>query len=884
MGGAGSPGERWPFVARDAEVAALDDLLLSGRGAVLVGDAGIGKSRLLSAAADHAAVLGWRVHRVAGSRALASVPFGAFAATLRTSVSQHSGDRFAILQAALAEMGSGDAAPVLLTIDDAHELDDGGATLANLAARSGFLVVACVRRGARCPDSITALWKDDIASRVEIAPLDGSGIASVLRATLGAPVDGGTRLRLMERTNGNLLFLRELVRVGLARGLLVERGEVWVWDGPMSEAPAVADLVQARLASLDPSEREVVDVVALGEPIGIGLLHELCDVGAVRSCEAKGILVTQRAGRRLEVRLEHPLYADVVRDAMHPTVSAHLAITLGNALLASGLRRVGDRLRAATLLVMASSPVGLELLLEASDEARSLADLEVAERLGRAAVDQHGGATATVDLAETLLWRGVFREVVDLISSPAMEHAASDEKARGAMWAAQSSFYGLGDLSAAERWIASGVDAGGPVWASRLRGKHSQMLMNAGRAQDAIVEGQAVLADPLAATDARAAAYSGLLPALAVSGRLTELDEHLAAAQALIDDAAPGFVDAVDGTLVGMFIGGLFAGRLPEIDPIFEAFDEDALRRVDDPFRCIWVFLRGRSALGQGRLGVALPTLREDAAVLRRRDPGGMLGWCLASLAQACGATGDARGARAAMAELDEVHFSVMRNIDVEIGLGRAWAAAAAGERSAAIALALDTANGILERGDAAVGVFALHDAVRLGADPRVAATRSEAAAQAEGPVVAAMTNHMRALAADDLEALGQTVDEFAAVSMPLLAAEAAASAARVAAENGLRARRAALAARASAFLVDCGPALTPMLEVLVGREALELLTRREQEVALMAARGTSKRAMSEQLGVSIRTVGNHINHVYGKLGISTRDELAALLSLDPSS
>ena len=74
------------------------------------------------------------------------------------------------------------------------------------------------------------------------------------------------------------------------------------------------------------------------------------------------------------------------------------------------------------------------------------------------------------------------------------------------------------------------------------------------------------------------------------------------------------------------------------------------------------------------------------------------------------------------------------------------------------------------------------------------------------------------------------------------------------------------------------------MLEMLVGREALASLTRREQEVALMAARGTSKRAMSEQLGVSIRTVGNHINHVYGKLGISTREELAALLSPSSSS
>ncbi len=85
-------------------------------------------------------------------------------------------------------------------------------------------------------------------------------------------------------------------------------------------------------------------------------------------------------------------------------------------------------------------------------------------------------------------------------------------------------------------------------------------------------------------------------------------------------------------------------------------------------------------------------------------------------------------------------------------------------------------------------------------------------------------------------------------------------------------------------MLVECGPALTPMLELLVGREALSSLTRREQEVALMAARGTSKRVMSEQLGVSIRTVGNHINHVYGKLGISTREELAALLSLGSQS
>jgi DNA-binding CsgD family transcriptional regulator len=882
VGAAGaSPFERWPFVARDPEVALLDDLLLSGRGAVIIGDAGVGKSRLLATIGERAESLGWQVTRVAASRALASVPFGAFAAVLGSSMSNGGGDLFSILQEALAELGGSQDRPVLVAIDDAHQLDEGGAALAALAARSGLVVMASVRRGERCPDPVTSLWKDDLAARVDLTPLDGVGVAAVLRAALGAPVDSGTRHRLAEKTGGNLLFLRELVRVGLDRGSLVERGDVWMWDGAISEAPAVADLVRSRLAGLSAVERHVVDVVAMAEPIGLSVLDSLCDPSAVRECVADGILVTQRSGRRLEARLDHPLYAEAVRDAMTAITSTELAKALADEILESGARRVGDRLRAATLLLLTASPIELGLLLTASAEARSLADLELAERFGRAAVEAHGCAGATVDLAQTLYWRGRHGEVVALLSSGVLDDADEDDAGRGATIAAQAHFFGLGDLQAAERWIAAGVDRGGSRWAALLRGKHSQMLMNAGRSRDAIAEGRAVLADSGARPVAHIAAYSGLLPALAVGGQLSELSEHLPVAQRLIADAPDGFTDNADGTLVAMFIGGLFEGTLPKIDPVFEAFDEDALRRIDDPFRCIWVFLRGRSALAQGRLGIALPTLREAAAVLRRRDPGGMLGWCLASLAQVCGATGDAKGARAAVAEFDEVHPAVMRNIDVEIGLGRAWAAAAEGNRSDASDIAMSTAAAMLERGDDAVGIFALHDAVRLGASPRIVERAlEEPMCRAEGPVVAAMNRHVQALARADVEGLCHVADEFVAVSMRLLAAEACAVASRLAAANGLRTRQRDASTRAAALLADCGPALTPMLETLIGREALTSLTRREQEVALMAARGTSKRIMSEQLGVSIRTVGNHINHVYGKLGISTREELAALLSL----
>ena len=122
----------------------------------------------------------------------------------------------------------------------------------------------------------------------------------MLEAVLGGPVDTGTRRRLVERTGGNLLFLREVVRVGLGRGALVERGNVWMWDGPITDAPAVADLVRGRLAALDAIERHVVDVVALSEPIGVSLLNGLCDPAAVQSCETKGIVVTAAFGTAVE--------------------------------------------------------------------------------------------------------------------------------------------------------------------------------------------------------------------------------------------------------------------------------------------------------------------------------------------------------------------------------------------------------------------------------------------------------------------------------------------------------------------------------------------------------------------------------------------------------
>lgn len=51
-------------------------------------------------------------------------------------------------------------------------------------------------------------------------------------------------------------------------------------------------------------------------------------------------------------------------------------------------------------------------------------------------------------------------------------------------------------------------------------------------------------------------------------------------------------------------------------------------------------------------------------------------------------------------------------------------------------------------------------------------------------------------------------------------------------------------------------------------------LTNREQQVAAVAAQGYSAQRVASILSLSKRTVEGHIASIYGKLGISSRDEL----------
>ncbi|MCA9901896.1 MAG: response regulator transcription factor [Ardenticatenaceae bacterium] len=59
--------------------------------------------------------------------------------------------------------------------------------------------------------------------------------------------------------------------------------------------------------------------------------------------------------------------------------------------------------------------------------------------------------------------------------------------------------------------------------------------------------------------------------------------------------------------------------------------------------------------------------------------------------------------------------------------------------------------------------------------------------------------------------------------------------------------------------------------------EGLEILSKREQEVLTLLAEGFSNKQIAQHLYLSVRTVGNHLNSVYGKLNVHSRTEAALI-------
>jgi tetratricopeptide (TPR) repeat protein len=297
------------LIGRDRELASLEAILRevgarSGRVALIGGDAGIGKSRLLDAFFSRARALGVRTLVGHCAEAEDRRPFGPFIDLLRgardlprlvQTESELAGIDPDVRYRALRSFAGilidlAKQEPLVVAIDDLQWADEATmdlfAYLARALREQQVLLVGSYRtdelhRLHPLRGVLAGLAQARLADSVILQPLTLADTREMIQATLGPPTPTPRELAaaLHERCEGNPFFVEEVLKALAETGKLVWRQGSWQQVGRLADLvmpESVRDIVQQRLALLPSETRAALRVAAvIGISFDFALLQRL---------------------------------------------------------------------------------------------------------------------------------------------------------------------------------------------------------------------------------------------------------------------------------------------------------------------------------------------------------------------------------------------------------------------------------------------------------------------------------------------------------------------------------------------------------------------------------------------------------------------------------
>ena len=864
-------------MSRDSEMSSILAKLRGPQPAafVLAGEAGVGKTRLASEAARSAAALGFATAQAVASRAAASIPFGPFAPFLPET--GHTGDLLGLLRQASDAIleRAGPDRKLLLVVDDAQFLDEGSAALVHQLVQKGACsVLAGVRTPGPAPDPVTALWKDGLAERIDLGSWGEADTEAVLAAVLGGPVASTSVRRLWEVSRGNALYLRELLIGAVESGALRESGGIWALRMPLTAPGRLVELVAARLSGLAPETVAVIELLAAGEPLGVPVLEKIINPAALEDAEAQGVVQVHQDGRRMVARLAHPVYGEALRQSLPRSRLRRISAILASAIEATGARRREDLLRLGQWELDSGGPGEPILLSRAARRASDMFDMDLAARLAQASLDLGGGVEAGLVLGEAKFRSGQHAEAESVLAAMVPLCRTESELARIASARAHNFHNLLADAGGATKVLDEALAAITDV------GPRLQLLGRLGviKVFEPDPEGALAAAEPLLASDDDVMIAKGTYVSSIAMAFLGRSEDAVAVAHKGLQAhrRASGVPQLPESQLIGAVFGHAAGGRFAQAEADAVTGYQACLAAGDKEGVATYLFLKGLVLIDRGQVGRAAKAFLDGASVNREIHDPAALRWCLAGIALAEAMGGHTGQAVAAAAERDELPVGPMQVYEPDVTeRGRAWLSVATGELSLACEILTRAAARAAEANLRIAEARVLHDVARLGQPGSVAPRLAALAEMVDGRFVAALAGHAAALARGrprDLEAAGLA---FETIGASLLAAEAYLAAAAGYRSEGLARPASAMTRRAGELAAQCGDIRTPGLSFGTDREQL---TRREREVASMAAAGASSREIAAKLVLSVRTVDNHLQNAYSKLGVTSRDELARVL------
>ncbi|QPP10763.1 AAA family ATPase [Streptomyces bathyalis] len=876
-------GAGWPLYGRDEELGRLTGALTANRfsGLIVFGRAGVGKSRLAEECLAVAARAGFRTGRAVASNAAAAVPLGAIAHLLPTGVDLSDPVRGFAAVAEAIRGGRGPRERHAVFVDDIHLLDATSAMLLRQLMDAGVItLIATIRTGEHATEAVQALTSGETILHVGLDAFDLQRTEGLLQEALGGPVARSTVRDLHEASGGNVLFLRELVRGALENDTLTSDGEVWEAVPGDWTTVRLAELIRVKVDAVAGPGRDALELLASCGSLPLTALEADVPQHVLTELERKGLIRFGTDGRRTRVSLAHPLYEEVLRTEV-PNLR-HRAIQLEQAdrIEAFGARRRGDALRIATWRLDATGKADPALLLRAARLAHYAHDHPRILAFLNALPESHHDTATRLMLGEAYFITGSW-DLADAVLAQAAE-SASDEAERIAITVTRTTNLLVSNTPLDE--ILEVNEAARNAASHELL--REPLLVNEGFLR--LASGQPVAGlelldrlDPHAdqSIDRRmwlcGAAVRTL--GLAFVGRVKEAvdwAEGAYAAHVLTDEEArPAHPAVQQGTMV---LALAEDGRLGEAAALCESVSVDLA--IHSPLLRIFpALLSARTQWLAGHPTTARRMYAELAALARREHQVKVLRFALSGLAACAAVLGDTEGAGNALTELNAMAGGAPGYFSVgEEQLGEAWLLAAGGHYSKARGVLMKAADAAHATGHVASEGLLLTDVARLGGADAVAARLDGIAERCDGELAAVRARLATSLATGDPDQLLKVTDELEAVGAHLPAAEAAAAAAGIWRRRGERRQATAASVRSSSIAeAHCEGARTFLLDTV---RAATPLTDREREIATLAAAGEPSKEIAAALTLSVRTVDNHLQKAYAKLGIATRRELAAHL------
>jgi hypothetical protein len=200
------------------------------------------------------------------------------------------------------------------------------------------------------------------------------------------------------------LFLHQLVNQESQAGRLINRDDIWQWVGTMEVSESLVDLVDLRIGTTPEQVLEVIDLVAVAEPLELTYLISLTDPAAIEDAECRGLIMVSRTAPASVVSLGHPLYGEVRLAQAGRLRLERLRGRIARKMTApDSAVSTPDSVRLALLWLQSDLTPDHELFTTAAQAAFRRLDMTLAQRLAEAATAAGAGVDAELLLAHTLM-------------------------------------------------------------------------------------------------------------------------------------------------------------------------------------------------------------------------------------------------------------------------------------------------------------------------------------------------------------------------------------------------------------------------------------------------------------------------------------------------